>query len=223
MEVTLQRATDLYICSDAIRECHGTKDKSDTLSMEKDLKYPISGEKDKALIERVGNKMKHASTLEHLVYTFQISGISRAVLQELARHRHASLTVKSSRYTLKELENENPFEGLDDADRAEKYLVFTSNAYVNKCSIEALENLRHVIYCKISNDIAKYCMPESYKTSLTWTLNARSLQNFINLRTHNSALWEIQALANKVYEALPKEHKYLFEHFVHIENFLSAE
>ncbi|STP06547.1 FAD-dependent thymidylate synthase [Helicobacter canis] len=54
-------------------------------------------------------------------------------------------------------------------------------------------------------------MPECYLTELTWTINARSLQNFLTLRTSKHALWEIQELSLCIYEALPQEHKYLFE------------
>ncbi|MBQ2431066.1 MAG: FAD-dependent thymidylate synthase, partial [Campylobacter sp.] len=39
----------------------------------------------------------------------------------------------------------------------------------------------------------------------------RSLQNFLSLRTSKSALWEIRNLANLIYEALPDEHKFIFE------------
>ena len=64
-------------------------------------------------------------------------------------------------------------------------------------------------------DIAKYCLPESYKTELTWSINARSLQNFISLRSSKSALWEIQNLANAIYAALPDEHKFIFDECVY--------
>ena len=93
---------------------------------------------------------------------------------------------------------------------AQKYLVFTDVLAVDFASIVALENLRLILVDGVANDRAKYCLPESYKTELTWTLNARSLQNFISLRSGKSALWEIQNLANMVYNTLPKEHKYLF-------------
>jgi len=199
MKVTLHHYTPLVICSDAIRTCWQSFDKSDQ-----------GGEKDRELIDRVGNKFKHASTLEHLVYNFYIEGISRALLQELARHRMASLSVKSTRYTLKELKDEEPF-SIDHKDRAEKYLVLTGVEIVDEMSIRALENLRIVLTQGISNDRAKYCLPESYKTELTWTINARSLQNFISLRSDKSALWEIRDLANAVYNTLPEEHRYLFE------------
>ncbi len=82
---------------------------------------------------------------------------------------------------------------------------------VDQMSIRALENLRLVLLEGISNDRAKYCLPESYKTELTWSINARSLQNFISLRSDKAALWEIRDLANKVYNTLPDEHRYLFE------------
>ena len=199
MQVNLLNITDLKICSHAIRTCWQSFDRGDN-----------GGEKDIELIDRVGNKFKHASTLEHLNYTFYISGISRACLQELARHRMASLSVKSTRYTLKELRNEIEFE-LGDFVRASKYIVLTTNEAVDNASIKALENLREILQSQISLDIAKYCLIESYKTELTWTINARSLQNFLSLRTSKSALWEIRNLAHEIYSALPNEHKFIFQ------------
>ena len=188
------------------------------------------GEKDKDLINRVGNKFKHASTLEHLTYTFYIAGVSRALLQELARHRMASPSVKSTRYTLKELKDEesftngasmlelkekytNPTEVYADKHmkRASNYLVFTDDLGVDFASIVGLENLRLMLISGVANDKAKYCLPESYKTELTWTINARSLQNFIALRSTKAALWEIRDLANALYNVLPEDHQYLFE------------
>ncbi|MBL0703736.1 MAG: FAD-dependent thymidylate synthase [Sulfurospirillum sp.] len=197
MNITLLSHTPLKVCACAIRTCWQSFDKSDD-----------GGEKDRELIDRVGNKFKHSSTLEHLVYTFYIKGISRALLQELARHRLASLSVKSTRYTLKELKTEKPF--TCSCKRVEKYLVMTKNTIVDEMSIKALENLRVVLNKNVSNDIAKYCLPESYKSELTWTINARSLQNFITLRSDKSALWEMQKLAHAVYNKLPSDHKYIF-------------
>ena len=198
MKVELLQYTSLEICAHAIRTCWQSFDNSDD-----------GGEKDKDLIHRVGNKLKHSSTLEHLSYTFYISGISRALLQELARHRIASLSVKSTRYTLKELKDED----LDNIDY-KKYLVFTDIEAVDNASKDALKNLKIILDSGVSNDKAKYCLPESYKTELTWSINARSLQNFLSLRTSKAALWEIQDLANAIFDTLPNEHKYLFKQCV---------
>jgi len=219
MNVTLMQHGSLEVTAHAIRTCWQSFDKSDE-----------GGEKDKELINRVGNKFKHASTLEHLTYTFYIAGVSRALLQELARHRMASYSVKSTRYTLKELKDEetftdgmsalelyekytNPDEVYNDKHmlRAQKYLVWTKDLFTDFASVCGLENLRLVLQSGVANDRAKFCLPESYKTELTWTINARSLQNFLALRSSKSALWEIRDLANMVYEMLPSDHKYLFE------------
>ncbi|MDO4674351.1 FAD-dependent thymidylate synthase [Campylobacter sp.] len=200
MRVSLLFHTPLSVCSHAMRTCWQSFEKGD-----------CGGEKDKELIDRVGNKFKHASTLEHLNYNFYIQEISRACLQELARHRHASFSVKSTRYTLKELRNEGEFrEG--DFEGAGRYLVFCGNEAVDNASIRALENLRAILQTSISLDLAKYCLPESYKTELTFSINARSLQNFLSLRSSKAALWEIRALAGAMFEALPQEHRFIFEH-----------
>lgn len=202
IDITLLHHTPLHICSNAIRTCWQSFDKGD-----------CGGEKDIELIDRVGNKFKHASTLEHLTYNFYIKGISRACLQELARHRMASFSVKSSRYTLKELKDEPSFLPINEINtqRAEKFIVFTSSERVNRASIHALENLRQILSENISNDIAKFAMPESYRTELSFSINARSLQNFLSLRSSKSALWEIRALALAIFESLPEEHKFIFK------------
>lgn len=207
MKVELLNHTPLNIADIAICKCYGNEPHSDE-------------DKVKGRINRVANVSKHASVIEHLVYSFDIDGISRACLQELARHRIASYTVKSSRYTLQELKDEKPFDidGMrgfrDDIEyeyyRANKYLVFTGERDVDTEICCSLENLRKLICLDIPNDVAKYCMPEAYKTSLVMTVNARTLQNFLALRTSKHALWEIRLLAKAMYEALPEDHKFLF-------------
>ena len=204
MEVKLLQYTPLEIADIAICKCYGNNPHEDL-------------EKVKARINRVANVAKHSSTVEHLSYSFDIDGISRACLQEVARHRLASYTVKSSRYTLQELKKEVPFDVSNpDIDwvRAGKFLVIIGDDYVDYSSVKALENLRAILELGVVNDKAKYCMPEAYKTSLVMTINARALQNFLNLRTDSHALKEIQELARNMFEVLPEDHKFLFEGFV---------
>ena len=218
MQVELIHNTPLWVASKAIRKCWASEDKSD--SEWGDMKVSTKdgwswteyvcdmGEKDKELIHRVGNKNKHSSTLEHLVYTFDIDGISRACLQELARHRMASYSVKSTRYTLKELKTANDNE-------LHTFLVNITDDLADDMNIDALKNIRTALNSTpLSNDIIKYYLPEAYKTSLVMTINARSLQNFLSLRTSKSALWEIRDLANEMFNQLPEEHKYLFEAYI---------
>lgn len=174
---------------------------------------------DSEFIDRVINKFHHASIAEHISFNFFIDGISRACLQEVSRHRHTSLSVKSSRYTLKELKHEDSFttNALEGRIRAEKYLFMTIDETVNRSSILALENLRSHIATGASNDIAKYCMPEAFRTQLTWSINLRSLQNFLSLRTDKKALPEIQHLAHLIYKALPADAQSLVKHCIKLE------
>ncbi len=203
--ITLLHSSPLDVCAHAIRTCWQSFDRSDN-----------GGEKDKELIDRVGNKYSHKSTLEHLSYTFYIQGISRACLQELARHRIASYSVKSSRYTLVELRKAD----ITTLEKASKYIRLVGIEAVDNASYEALKRLQSLIQdTSIKNDYVKYAMPESYLTELTWSINARSLQNFLQLRSSKHALWEIQALAQAIYSVLPDEHKYLFQDCV--EDFVS--
>lgn len=206
MDIKLIHYSPLWLASNAIRMSHDNHNKSD--SYWEDNLF-ITGDKDKELIERIGNKLKHKSVLEQLVYWFDIDGISRACLQELARHRTARLTVKSTRYTLKEIKNNECL----FADR-NKYLVFTEDDAVNSFNLKQLINLQSTLKNGVSNDIAKYCLPEAFKTRLQWQIDGRNLQNFLELRTSKDALWEIRDLANNIFNALPEEHKYLYNDYI---------
>lgn len=206
MIVKLLHHSPLEVADISICKCYGNEPHSDK-------------EKVKARINRVANVSKHASTIEHLSYSFDIDGISRSCLQELARHRIASYTVKSSRYTLQELKDEVQLNYKEDVlclidTVVSKYCVLTENHLVNAKIARQLVNLRSVIIDGVPNDIAKYCMPEAYKTSLVMTINARSLQNFLELRSSKHALWEIQLLALAIYTALPDDHKFLYDNII---------
>ena len=188
MKVKLLNYTPLSIADTAIGKC-----------WDKETANPLDR------MYRVGIKFKHASTLEHINYSFDIDGISRAALQELARHRIASLSVKSSRYTLKELKTAT------DMDR---FFVHTGVDILDRRIYSQLFEVKEALVAGYSNDIVKYMLPEAYKTSLVWTINMRSLQNFLSLRTDKAALREMQDLAWMIYERLPTEHLFMYKDFV---------
>ena len=213
MKVTLIEHTKLSNVAQAIRTCWQSQDKGGRYPQPTDDLVDV----DKKLIDRVVNKFKHESTVEHAVYTFHIQGVSRALLQEFSRHRLASPSVKSSRYTLKELKEHPPFihfVGLDPVyrfDEAESFVKLTGNPTVDIAIVDALESLRDLVSQGVSNDLTKYAMPEAYLVDLVWTINARSLRNFIKLRSSKDALWEIRELAKELFDVLPEQHKFLFK------------
>jgi len=221
INVELLQHSPLEILIRAIRTCYNSHNKSDSSwCVSKDLKYYNTkyfevGPKDIELINRI-IESKHDSTLEHIVFTFEITGISRLCLQELARHRMASYSVKSTRYTLKELKNEAPFKqdweplSENNMKRAEKYVNFIGVKEIDQHSVFELEFVRSLINkSDISNDKIKYNLPESYKVDLVMTINLRSLRNFLNLRKANEAHFEIRTLAETIEEIIPKEYHFL--------------
>lgn len=161
LKVKLLNHTPLSVADAAIGKCYDKGCYTDPEKMEK-------------RINNVANVKKHASTIEHLSYNFDIDGVSRELLQELARHRIASYSVKSTRYTLKELRD-------DENITLEKYCVIKNlPEELHPVMLNMLKNMKYALKDGYSNDVVKYCLPDAYKTSLVMTINARSLQNFIS-------------------------------------------
>ena len=153
-------------------------------------------------------KAGHESVLEHVTLTYSVKGLSRACLQEPARHRHISLSVESTRHTLTKYVNDekwvteylvhsvNPF----DDNEQKIALVFLGCAWSNP---------------DIPNDKLKYYLPEFWPTNLILTSNIRELRHIIRLRTAPAALSEFRDLAYRLYHTVPEEYRYLLEDCVY--------
>jgi len=171
---------------------------------------------DARLVQMLVDKGHH-SVLEHAVFTFELSGFSRAVLQELARHRIASYSVKSTRYTLNRLKDEPGFRTTADVPRAIKYLVFQNQeepTLVDISSMFSLHRTKALIDAGYKPDEVKPTLPEGFRTEAVVTINLRSLMNLLHLRTTPQAFKEFRVLAYRMYEALPDEYKPLCDQVV---------
>ena len=107
----------------------------------KAISKPYRNEKPNTdLLKRIVN-FGHESTIEHIVFNFEIIGISRLCLQEIVRHRIASYTVESTRYTLhKMLKEFEPFMfsngnikqlSLDIPENKDEILTIVDKYFVN--------------------------------------------------------------------------------------------
>ncbi len=141
----------------------------------------------------------YTSAIEHIVFTFEISGISVAISRELLEHRIASHTARSTRYN-----EEFCFGFVNPA----KY-VKTNREDVEREILKAMEDAeRH--YRKIyellaenpeeAKEVARYVLPMATHTHYIWTVNARSLINFLGLRLCVRAAPEMRELAEKIRE-----------------------
>ncbi len=230
MEVKLLHYTPAIYAIEAIRTCWDSFDKSDSnnfkntnkLEIENTSKLEIDnttkvdskntklGENDTKLLRKIVHTHKHTSTIEHLHLTFKINGISRLCLQELARHRIASYSVKSSRYTLKELTKNTD---IPEDTYLSSFLVKSGNEIIDYENIKTLKTIKQLLRSNIKNDIIKYMLPEAYKVDLVFSINARALRNLLELRLSGSAHFEIRELADNLLKAIPEEYSIIFEDF----------
>ncbi len=185
--ITLLWYTPYEVLMKAIRVSHASLDQMDTVGN-------ILGEKDKKLLKKIIT-LRHDSVLEHINYSFYIQGISRALLQELVRHRFVSFTVQSTRFALKKLlKNEDVFVHVED--------------WVDNYNQNVLEYIKE--HKDKPNDVLKYLIPEAFKTELVMTTNARELDHIIKLRSQKGVLPEFQKLAQEFYETVSKIHPELW-------------
>lgn len=216
MKIELKSVTPIANVVDAIRICWDSGTRSDSIYLKGEY---ILGARDRALIKQI-LQHGHTSTLEHLVYTFHITDLPRFVLQELARHRIASYSVKSSRYTLKELKDEGPFwyhqTDAYDFERASKYIYLSGDRWLDMIAVRELEHVREAVAQGIPNDRIKQILPECYLCDLIMTINGRSLINFLDLRSSHRALLQIQELAHGAFNQVPDDQKFIYENSIHI-------
>jgi len=203
MKINLLHSTPLVVASKAIRKCYKSEGLSDSQSLGDLL---CLGEKDKSLIYRIGNQMKHKSTLRHVQYVFECDNISTKTLLALTRHSIGKdISVESTRFTLSKRVDELS-------------CTKTGNKYVDDCNEKIMEMVAIGVENGIKNDDLSMLLPQAYNYSFIMTMNIQSLQHFLELRTNsNTAHWDIVNFANALADKIPEEHKYLFDESIHKE------
>ncbi len=131
---------------------------------------------DEKLIEIIVEN-DYSSVLEHIVFTFEIT-CSNAIARELLEHRIASHTAFSTRYKM-----------------VEDYVYPFKNEEVRRIIENILNDYKKV---QEKKEIKRYMLPFASSYKVIWTINARSLINFLGLRLCARASPEIQILARKI-------------------------
>jgi len=149
-------------------------------------------------INTVIKHLKHESVLEHINYTFDIK-CSRIAHLQFVRHRIASYTSQSHRYT---------------EPTVVDLTYFIPSAFPDEYLDEWEEDMKnqYAVYKKwrdrgLKKEDARYHLPDSTAINFQVTMNLRSLINFFALRTDEHAQEEIRVIATKmegeVLETLP--------------------
>lgn len=191
MKVSRLSYTELWIARFAGRVCTATEHACD---------------EPKLFIEKL-IRAGHESVLEHLNYTFFIEGITRGLLQEVARHRHVSLSVQSTRWALKRTLPKQ----IEEISQGLVSTLFLGDQYLlENAQLDILQLIEKALNSGESIDKVKKYLPESFKTSLVLTTNARELRHIFKLRTAPNAYREFRELCHNMHDVLPQDHLFMF-------------
>ncbi|MEM2004630.1 MAG: FAD-dependent thymidylate synthase [Zestosphaera sp.] len=125
---------------------------------------------------------KYPTVLEHVVFTFLIEGISRVASHQLVRHRIASYTQESQRYSAVEKGYVVP-ETVVKSGFESRFRDFMENAY---------RLYDEMVKAGIPYEDARYVMPQAVTTRLLMTVNLRELMHIACLRLSPHAQWELR-------------------------------
>jgi thymidylate synthase (FAD) len=159
----------------------------------------------------------HGSVLEHAVWSFLITGVSRSFTHELIRHRHFSYSQLSQRYVD---ESESDFIEPDViASDPELHAIWCHAVDASRAAYDRLVSglERHfaevpdkTLRRKLARQAARSVLPNATETKIFVTGNARALRHFIELRGSEHADVEIRKVAVAMLEILQAESPSLF-------------
>lgn len=153
----------------------------------------------------------YGSVLEHVYFTFDISEISIAISRELLEHRIASHTARSTRYNLEEGFGYVTPEILKRSRKLRK--IFEAAIGQARESYSKLYSgmVKEGFTGEEALEAARYLLPMAAHTRYVWTVNARSLINFLGLRLCVRAAPEIRELAQEIHKIVVKIYPEIFE------------
>lgn len=153
----------------------------------------------------------HSSPVEHVSFTFAISGVSRALTHQLVRHRIASYSQQSQRYV-----NASNFDFvLPPAVAANPQACARFEAFMGEVG-DAYRDILALLEADgrgtSAKEDARFVLPQAAASNIVATMNCRALFNFFEHRCCTRAQWEIRNVANQMLDlcrgALPE----LFRH-----------
>ncbi|HUQ79308.1 MAG TPA: FAD-dependent thymidylate synthase [Patescibacteria group bacterium] len=130
----------------------------------------------------------HGSTIEHVVFTFGISGVSRTLSHQLVRHRAGvAFDQQSQRYVTFEGASTMLPASIEDAEPDLR------DAY-NEQIAGSMDLYGQLIGAGIPGEDARFVFPNATRTNLVMTTNLRALIHMSGLRLCTMAQWEIRRL-----------------------------
>jgi thymidylate synthase (FAD) len=163
----------------------------------------------------------HGSVLEHAVWNFVFTGVSRSLTHELIRHRAGwGYSQLSQRYV-----DESVAEYVEPdciaADPELHRLWLDAVAHSHQTYMKLADNLQETFKDepdrtqrrKLARQAARSVLPNATETKIFVTANARALRHFIELRASRYAEVEIRKLAVQVLRLMQQEAPHIFRDY----------
>lgn len=163
----------------------------------------------------------HGSVLEHCVWNFLVTGISRSLTHELIRHRagwsYSMLSQRyvdegDARYIVPPLYRENHelyeqwLNAIENAQSSYEKLVAATEPYVAELHPELAPTDRR----KLVRQSARSVLPNACETKIFISANARALRHFFEMRGSIHADTEIRELAITIFRIMKEDAPNLF-------------
>lgn len=175
-------------------------------------------EKDKLLIDYL-MQHGHHTPFEHSVFKFHVK-CPIFVARQWFRHRWSSFNEISGRYTEMKDEFYRPRNWRTQKDLNYKYADLpdeTSRELTAKLDgmLEKVYALYEEFIARgVAKEQARIILPVSLFTQFYWTVNTRSLINFLKLRLDEHAQYEIRVYAEKINEIFKAKMPWSYEAFM---------
>jgi thymidylate synthase (FAD) len=155
-------------------------------------------------VERV-RAAGHHSTLEHNIYVFGVTGLSRAATHQLVRHRHLQFDQQSQRYLA--------FKNADFPYVKPKRIASlpAASERFDRLMSDIAHAYDEMLAAGVPSEDARFVLPNAAASQLVVSGNARAWYEFLTLRTCNMAQWEIREMSFEVLRILKRLDPVLFK------------
>ena len=164
---------------------------------------------------------RHSSPFEAVLFRFDVRA-PLFVVREWQRHRISSYNEESARYSVINEDFYVPdkdyvrsqhgkpgayyFEPIEDPE-----VVDEVRYHIERAQKEAFRTYKHLLDTGVAKEVARTVLPVGMYSRFKWTVNLRSLLNFLSLRNHKHAQQEIRDFAEAVEELVAEQLPFVME------------
>lgn len=165
----------------------------------------------------------HESVLEHVSWTFLMTGVSRSFTHQLVRHRVGFAFSQLSQQYHDETDAKiiAPTSLKKDPERFSRWKDSVSQSFETYRSlIKEAKNDHTSIYSNKKEKLrdlrstARSVLPNAIGTKIVVTANARALRHFLSIRGSLEGDWEMRAVSTRLYEIVSQDAPALFQDFI---------